>query len=165
MSTRKADLLMCMIASFAAGAAIGRTLTPYSSAAAIYVSFVRSSRCCDEPDLCGICAAQEDLRQFVEKKADQPFKCPVCDEQVIERIDVRKDGLNDHNGYRERLSIVNAVLTRVLSDACKNCYMISPVSYPLILNPADVDRYLSTHEDELKLTVVRSLCAVLEDNH
>lgn len=114
-------------------------------------------------DVCAICAAQDDVRQFVEKKADQPFRCPICDEVVMERIDIRVDGLNKHEGYRERLCIVNAILSKVLSDACMNCYMPSPVSYPLILNAADVDAYLSKSEDELKMIVMRTLYAVLEE--
>ena len=104
---------------------------------------------------------QDDIIQFVRKTADQPFKCPVCDEQVIERYDIRMDGVNDDDGYKERLAIVTAVLVRILSDACKNCYMIAPVSYPLILNHEDVDLYLSRSEDELKEIVMKCLRDVL----
>lgn len=99
------------------------------------------------------------------EKADQHYQCPVCDALVMERIDVHVQGVNDHEGYRERLHIVNSVVTRVLSDACKHCYMISPVSYPLICNSYDVNIYLSKSTQELEMIVMQSLQAVLKDTN
>lgn len=112
--------------------------------------------------VCGICAAREDVRQFVQGNADQPFKCPVCDDHVHERITVIIGTVNESDGYHERLRIVNDVLTCLLSEACKDCYMISPVSYPLISNPYDIDRYHAKSEDVLKRWVLKCVYKVLK---
>ena len=102
------------------------------------------------------------MLQFVQGNADLPYKCPVCEEHVHERISVIVGNVNNHDGYHERLKIVNDVLTRLLSEACKDCYMLSPVSYPLISNPNDVDRYHERSEDELKQWVLKCVCKVLK---